>query len=501
MSEIELELKFVVGQPASSLWDDALRRALEKNDFTVVGTQKCELENTYFDTAKHIFEQHKVGMRVRGRDGQYEQTLKTQKEIKGGLHERNEFNVALADATPDLSAFPAHIWQDLSFAMPQNDELERQFTTHFTRLTIYLKHPLGECELVFDEGSIASDSAKQALNEVEIELVSGSAAVLLQVARLFTDKQVRLSDTSKAAQGYQLLQGLTNKTLPLPSHLMLDDRMSTEAVFCLGCETAMAHWQYHEHRFFAADSAKMLPEIQMSLRLLLQTLSLFLPVLQCQPLLDLQQRVLAFSDKWIWVDELQSTRFLLSKKGPFHKTLGRQGAVVSYLQGRQTGLINSHIPEKLLCSKDANEIKLAVIDMLLTKPWREHAQGVEQPVIEHAKGWLSQGRQTLHQSLQSARPLPAANYIAIETLLRQTLLNGFLLSDLFMHSRAGRAPWLDILIGIDEIRALVLLKQALCDAELDYEEGLIEWVDEKMNHLLQIMERTRQVALSKDVYW
>jgi len=501
MSETEIELKYVVSQPATSVWEPGLQQALEKSGFTLLGTSQNTLENTYYDTREQTFEQHKVGMRVRGKNGQYEQTLKTQKEVNGGLHERSEYNLSLQDSTPVISKFPVQIWREIGIEQPGDDELERQFTTHFTRLTVHLKHELGECELVFDQGKIETDKAEQALNEVEIELLNGSPTVIMQVAKHFTDKQVRLSDASKAAQGYQLLQGLANKTRPLPSHLVLNEHMSTESVFCLGCETAMSHWQYHEHRFFAADSAKMLPEIQSSLRLLLQTLSLFLPVLQCQPLLDLQQKVLSFSDKWIWVDELQSTRFLLSKKGPFQKTLGRQGAVMSYLQGRQTGLINAHDPAQLLCSQEANEIKLAVVNILLTKPWRGQAQGVELPVIEHAKGWLSQGRQTLHQSLQSARPLPAANYIAVETMLRQTLYNGFLLSDLFSHSGTVRAPWLDILIGIDEIRALVLLKQALRDAELEFEEGLVEWVDEKMNHLLQIMERTRQVALGKDIYW
>lgn len=501
MSNTELEAKFVVNRPALSVWSDTLKQTLKNNGFSIGDIRQQELKNTYYDTAEQLFERHKMGLRTRGCNDKYEQTIKAQKAVQSGVHERAEYNVNIADEVPDLTLFPINIWQESGITMPANADLVPQFSTHFTRLTVHLTHSLGECELVFDEGEIATTAEWRTLNEIEIELLSGQPQLILKVAQPLMHLGIRLSDASKAAQGYELLRGIRNKIRPLPPYLQLPVNMTTESVFCMGCETAMAHWQYHEHYFFSADSAKMLGEVQTSLRLLLQTLSLFLPVLQCQPLLDLQRKVLAFSDKWLWVDELHATRFLLSKKGPFHKTLNRQGAVISYIHGRQTGLLANHHPARLLYSKEANEIKLAVVDLLMTKPWQNKVIGVELPVIDHAKGWLSQGRQTLHQAMQSPRPLQAINYTGVETLLRQTLFNGFLLSNLFPNSENVRAPWLDLLIGIDEIRALLMLKQALQEAELEFEDGLIEWVDEKLSHLLEIMERTRQVALGKDMYW
>ena len=218
-------------------------------------------------------------------------------------------------------------------------------------------------------------------------------------------------------------------------------------------------------------------------------------------MLNLQRDLLNFSEKWLWVDDLKSMRFLLSRKGPFYKTLSRQTAVMSYLQGRVKGELTAHDPQSLLTSREATDIKLNMIELLMNKPWRTNTVDSHLPVVEHARGWLSQGWQTLHQTMQSTRPLPPTNYTAVETLMRQTLFNGFILSDLFPQSGPVRAPWLDLLVGIEEIRALQLLKQSIHEAELDYEDGLDMWIDEKLFHLLHVMERTRQVALNKNMYW
>ena len=124
------------------------------------------------------------------------------------------------------------------------------------------------------------------------------------------------------------------------------------------------------------------------------------------------------------------------------------------------------------------------------------------PLMEHAKGWLSQGWQTIIQTMPIQRRMYASNYTSVEMLLRQTLFNGFLLADMFEGSRGHfRAPWLDILIGIDELNALLLLKKSIFDAELAAQQELLEWVHEKTHGLLNVMERSRQVAMTGEVYW
>lgn len=78
----------------------------------------------------------------------------------------------------------------------------------------------------------------------------------------------------------------------------------------------------------------------------------------------------------------------------------------------------------------------------------------------------------------------------------------FLLGDLFVEERGNfRAPWLDLLTGIDELNALLMLKRAVQDAELESQAELSKWTSEKLSTLIKVMERTRAVAMQKDIYW
>ena len=122
--------------------------------------------------------------------------------------------------------------------------------------------------------------------------------------------------------------------------------------------------------------------------------------------------------------------------------------------------------------------------------------------MEHAKGWLSQGWQAVQQNMPASRALQPAHYVSTEMLLRQTLWNGFLLANLFSGGRTQfRAPWLDILTGVDELKALLLLKQSIDETDLDGKEELTEWTRNKISKLITVMQRSHQVAMRGDVYW
>jgi len=93
-------------------------------------------------------------------------------------------------------------------------------------------------------------------------------------------------------------------------------------------------------------------------------------------------------------------------------------------------------------------------------------------------------------------------YIALEVLLRQTLLNGFLLAKLFADNRSKfRAPWLDLVEGIDEVKALLFLRKALEEVDLEDAEDLDDWIDDKLSSVINVMEKSRKVAMSAEIYW
>lgn len=499
----EIELKFVTRQSVLAPFMESVVPALQQQGMTVSKAKEMRLQNDYYDTPEHEFQSRKMGFRVRGNNGEFEQTLKTHGKVSGGLHERAEHNVPLSKDEPDLSLFEASVWPQDVDIKAISEQLQRQFSTHFTRTAFDVEVEDTVIELVLDEGEVTTGKAQSPIHEIELELKSGDVAMVFTIARVINEVlPVRLSDVSKAAQGYQLLHGIQAQVKPLPDFLPLEKDCSTEEAFATALRCALAHWQRHEHLYMETGSIKMLAEVATSLRLMLQSVSLYLPVLQCPAMLALHKQLLNYAQAWLWQDDLQSLRYLLSKKSLFNKSLARHPALLSYLQGRKAGLLQAHDPESLFFETTATAVKLSASAILHNRPWRKDAKGFDLPVMEHAKGWLSQGWQTVQQSMPANRDMAVANYTAIEILLRQTLWNGFLLADLFVEERGTfRAPWLDLLTGIDELRALLMLKHTLKEAETDTGEELEAWVNDKMRSVLKVMERTRQVAMQGDVYW
>ena len=499
----EIELKFVTHDGAHQTFKERVLPLFKQLNVSVHSYQEMRLENDYYDTPDLDFQTRKMGFRVRGNNNQYEQTLKTNGKVSGGLHQRAEYNVSLSSPKPDLTLFDSDVWPEGWDVASINSKLEKQFSTHFTRHAYVVESQGSLVEIVVDSGEALTDKASSLINEIELELKQGELDSLFTLAGYINaTMEVRLSDVSKAAQGYQLLHGFNAKMEPLPDFLPLNAQMTTEQAFAQAVQVALAHWQHHEHVYIESGSIKMLSEVAKSIQLLLQSVSLYLPVLQCPQLLSLHKKLIVYARRWQWQDDLQSLRYLLSKKSLFHKTLSKHPAIVSYLQGRKAGLLHAHDPSSLFFDSAATEIKINAIDIINAKPWQKIASGYELPVIDHAKGWMSQGWQAVQQSMPIDKSMGPANYSAVEVMLRQALWGGFLLGDLFVEERGNfRAPWLDLLTGIDELNALLMLRQAIQDAELETQHELSTWTSEKLSILIKVMERTRKVALQEDIYW
>ena len=76
------------------------------------------------------------------------------------------------------------------------------------------------------------------------------------------------------------------------------------------------------------------------------------------------------------------------------------------------------------------------------------------------------------------------------------------MAELFSDQRGDfRAPWLDILIGVEELKALITLKNLLADTEFDDDTELKSWTTDKLTSLMHVIERTRGVAIQLDAYW
>lgn len=204
----ETELKLLIAPEAHSrLLSDSLLKGLH-------GTDQCvfQLQNTYFDTADQRLHLAQIALRIREKQGQYIQTLKTRGESRNGLSQRGEWEWLLKEKHLDTVLLQA-VWPE-SLAEMDWSALKPVFITDFQRTAFTLKWAgqYRACvELSLDFGEIRAGILWEAISEVEIELMSGSEDALHEIA-----EQLRLSialepcDISKAERGYALI----NRQLP-----------------------------------------------------------------------------------------------------------------------------------------------------------------------------------------------------------------------------------------------------------------------------------------------
>ncbi|MGQ8366272.1 inorganic triphosphatase [Glaciecola sp. 1036] len=496
---MEIELKLAVeGNALAALQE----RVIPELDAKCKYSEK-DVFNEYFDTPELLLRERKIGFRVRTQKGKYEQTVKTQGQVQGGVHQRPEFNIALEKPIPDLLRFDRDLWAEDFDVEAVNQSLSKVFTTHFHRHQFEIIMEQGVVELVYDVGEVQTEQSTLEINEIELELKKGNESLLFAIAeKIIKYVEVRLSNSSKAARGYRLLKGQQASSKKLPKFLALGQDDSTEEGLTKSISCALEHWQYHQSVFLQTGEEKALSQIRESIALLLQGVSLYLPVLQTDELLKLHKKLLKLMQQWKWTEDLQTIHRLRSKKGAFSRRIPKEQGVMNYLLGRREGLLVAHEPRTLMLTKESTGVQLLASKLLIEKPWREQNTGAEIPVRKHANGWLSQTWQTVMQSLPRDKNMNTSNYLAVEVLLKQSLINGFLLGDLFTETRGTfRTPWIDLQQGINELKAIVYLKDALGEFDVDEPHDFKLWLDEKNNILINVMERSREVAMQAETYW
>lgn len=165
------------------------------------------LVSTYYDTQELTLKEHGIAYRVRDKgDGSFEATVKTQKQSAGGLSERLELNLPLAEAQPVLDGFAAlGLGFELSELAPGG--VQALFTVDVERITYILDYAGAVCELAIDKGAIRCGEKSESIDEVEIELLEGEVQALLELKeRIAAAVTLRAEERSKFARGLALLQ-------------------------------------------------------------------------------------------------------------------------------------------------------------------------------------------------------------------------------------------------------------------------------------------------------
>lgn len=207
----EIELKLAVP-------DDALTVVAGWLDRHGEARGEATLLNVYLDTPARDLARARAALRLRRKDTQWLQTLKTVGHSVGGMTARNEWEKPVAGEAIELHRFPDAARKVLAPLMTQ---LGPAFRTDFVRRTWIVEQDGARIEAALDTGTISAPgvAAVERIQELELEWLSGDEAQAEAALRAFGERLQAVapltpSDLSKAARGYRLTAPPASSSAP-----------------------------------------------------------------------------------------------------------------------------------------------------------------------------------------------------------------------------------------------------------------------------------------------
>ena len=161
------------------------------------------LHSIYYDTSDHQLRDCKISLRTRTDGHSFVQTLKMPAGASDSVI-RTEWETIVPDPIPDPSlvidpALP-HDFRKLTSA-----DLQPVFDVEVKRETRRLAADGAQIDVSLDHGAVMSGAEREAVNEIELELVSGDLPALFAEAQRIADLvEGRLHARTKADIGYAL---------------------------------------------------------------------------------------------------------------------------------------------------------------------------------------------------------------------------------------------------------------------------------------------------------
>lgn len=237
----EIELKFIVDKESV----DALRQHL--NPLSGEHHEPVQLLNIYYETPDNWLRRHDMGLRIRGASGRYEMTMKIAGRVVGGLHQRPEYNIDIAQPELELERFPAEVWPQGSLPETLSAEVQPLFSTDFWREKWLVSEGKSRIEIALDLGEVRAGERREPICELELELLEGDVNDVLKLARkLVNQSGLRQGSLSKAARGYHLAAGDAPRLLRATTILHVAPKASVEQGLEAALELGLSQWLYHE---------------------------------------------------------------------------------------------------------------------------------------------------------------------------------------------------------------------------------------------------------------
>lgn len=232
------------------------------------------MRSVYFDTPDHRLAAAGAALRIRTVGRRRIQTLKTAGTAVGGAFDRGEWETEIGGDHPERAALLATelapLFDDALFAA-----LAPVFVTDFKRTTLVVDIDDAAVEIAFDQGEIVAGDGREAISEVELELLTGPPRALFDLAlRLQHATPLRLGYANKAERGFRLLRG--EPLAPRKwSGSQVAHGMTAAAAFQSIARGCITHLAINEECLLASGDAEAVHQIRVALRRLRSAMSLF----------------------------------------------------------------------------------------------------------------------------------------------------------------------------------------------------------------------------------
>ena len=262
--EIELKLRITPEQLAK------LKRNTLLRAHSVSRPTTHRLYNIYYDTPKLELHSSKMALRLRHDEGSWLQTLKAGGSVHAGLHQRNEWEVAVSGPTLDFSSPEQAEWK-INLPLSLRNKLQPVFVTDFFRTSRMLDFKGSQIELCIDQGMISIEHRSMPVCELELELKSGEPQHLFELALEILDVvPFELETFSKAEQGYRLLSGYTEDPASGVARVLAKTDMLADGLKAQ-IWSGLQHFQVNfsgvmGHGAMVCDDAEYLHQMRVALR-------------------------------------------------------------------------------------------------------------------------------------------------------------------------------------------------------------------------------------------
>lgn len=232
--DVEIELKLLVDADRLAHFNDApVISANARNK----GARK-HLKSVYYDTPERTLWRNGLTLRVRQNGARFVQTVKV--GFRDDPLRRGEWEASVSSLAPDIALAMPFIPEKLR-ADIESSRVEAVFTADIRRHQRMVDLPSGTVEVAFDHGEIKAGERSMPVSEIELELKSGSAAAIHELAqRLCEHGEVRPSIRTKSARGFDLAAD-TPPVARRPAKLRLDPTVALDDAFAAILRSCLKH--------------------------------------------------------------------------------------------------------------------------------------------------------------------------------------------------------------------------------------------------------------------